>query len=83
MDQAAKSLLAKTGAGQKKKAKGAPTSAGRRPGKYKGYYLLVWPGRKLRRILRRNGVAAARAWAEVHGALMLFEKLKAQKGLNG
>jgi hypothetical protein len=80
MDQAAKNLLAKVSGGNKKQ-KGLPKRTGKRKSKYAFYYQFRYPAHKLRKIFRRNGVKAARAWAEAHVALMLFEKMKAQRGV--
>lgn len=58
-----------------KKAKGTPKRTGKRHHKYLFYYQFRWAERKLRHILRRNGFAAAKAWAEAHGALLTLHKL--------
>lgn len=60
--------------GQKRhttRAKGVPTSAGTRAHKFAGFFSRS-NERKLRRIFRDHGRAAAEAWAEAHNARLMF-----------
>jgi hypothetical protein len=50
---------------------------GRHKAKILQYYERTYPLRKLRRILKHNKQADARAWAKEHGALPLFDRLVA------
>lgn len=47
----------------------------KRPGYYAEYYMLRWPVNKLKRILRHNGLSAARSWADKNGKLSILKKL--------
>ncbi len=52
--------------------KRAAKGLNKRPGYYSGYYMIRLPTNKLKRILRHNGLSAAREWAsknEVTGLL--------------
>jgi hypothetical protein len=73
----AKTALARLSGGQKKsrKPKGLPKRVGRRAAKYARYYSVTRNSRKLRRILRHNGYAAAKAWADTNACLALLTKL--------
>lgn len=57
-----------------KSAKGLPKRTGKRAAKYARYYAGE-NDRKLRRILKRNGVKAASDWADAHGAAPEFYRL--------
>lgn len=73
----AEALLAKlSGKGGKKKAKGLPSRTGKRKAFFVRYYTVVNPERKLRHLLRRNGHAAARAWAEQFGGTDVLRRLR-------
>lgn len=73
----AQELLAKlSGKGGKKKAKGLPSRTGKRKSLFVRYYSVVNPERKLRHMLRRNGYAAARVWAEAHDAEGVLNRLR-------
>ena len=54
--------------------KGKPSGAGRRKGKFDGFFSRV-PERKLRRVLKSSGQKAARAYAQAHGLLPELKKL--------
>lgn len=65
----------------KAKAKGTPKRTGRRAKKYADYFAERAIPRKLRQIVRRNGVRAAREWAmKQPGALAPLEALLQQIG---
>jgi len=69
------------------KKKGRPRSAGRHSAKYSRFSVQLWAERRLRRILRHNGEAEARKWAEAHddpqtkGASRLLERLLKERSL--
>jgi hypothetical protein len=69
-----KTALQKLSGGQKKsrKPKGLPKRVGRRSAKYIRYYAQIHDKRKLRRIIRHNGHAAAKAWADARAILSLY-----------
>ncbi len=51
---------------EEKKKGTAPARAGHRRAKIAVYYLRRYPFNKLKKILRHNGLAAARVWAKEH-----------------
>jgi hypothetical protein len=61
--------------GRKAKAKGLPSRTGRRAAKYTAYYATTNKARKLRHLLKRNGLRAAQAWAESHDAEGVLKRL--------
>lgn len=66
---------------QKKKAKGLPKRTGKKKPYRTAYYQYRYPVNKLSRILRRNGLVAARAWAHAHGYESVFVRLARRYGL--
>jgi hypothetical protein len=50
-------------------------ATGRKKGKIAAYYLNRWAPRKIRHMLRRNGEAFAREWANKRGFISLFLKM--------
>jgi hypothetical protein len=56
-------------------------ATGKHKGKILAYYQFKEPAKKIRRILKRNGLAAAKAWAGMKGAISLFEKICREKGI--
>lgn len=48
---------------------------GRRKAQIARYYAAVYYPRKLRRVLKNNGVDAARSYADKHGMIVEFNKL--------
>jgi hypothetical protein len=66
MPQQAKKQPTKKGANKIKRA-------GCRKGLIARYYAVVYPARKLKRILHNNGSAAAQSWAAKHQCLNLLE----------
>lgn len=60
---------------QKKKAKGLPKRTGKKKPYRNAYYLHRYPVNKLKRILKRNGLEVARAWATAHGCEGIFVRL--------
>jgi hypothetical protein len=71
----AAALLAKLSGRQKEAKKFLPLRTGKRRAKIARYYDIIRPKRKLRHLLNRNGVDAARAWAEKNDAVSVFKKL--------
>ncbi len=59
--------MSQSGGNQKKPNK--------RPGYYSEYYMLRYPVNKLKRILRRCGLDAARKWARAKEKLPILQKL--------
>lgn len=59
-------------------ASGNEKKPNKRPGYYTEYYMLRYPVNKLKRILRRDGLEAAREWARAKGKLPILQKLLAQ-----
>lgn len=53
---------------------------GRRKAQIVHYYAYIYPLRKLRRILRHNGMAAAKEWAISRGRLPELMKVARQRG---
>jgi ribosomal protein L19E len=78
----AKTALQKMGGGQKKsnKPKGLPKRTGKRAAKYQRYFTVTRPRRKILNLLRSNGRAAAKAWADAHGILYLYTELAEKRG---
>lgn len=60
---------------QKKKAKGLPKRTGKKKPYRTAYYQYRYPVNKLSRILKRNGLRAARAWAKAHECENIFVRL--------
>jgi hypothetical protein len=67
--------LRKISKGKKKTRKGLPKRVGRRAAKYTRYYAVTYNRRKLTHILKRNGLAAARAWADARSILSLLTSI--------
>lgn len=61
---------------KKEKQKGLPSRAGKRGYKYSKYFSDVMPTRKLRNLLKHNGLQAAKDWAEVYGYHNSLRKLR-------
>lgn len=61
---------------EQKKKKNAPGSCGKRKQFFAHYFGSVRPERKLRHLLKRNGVHAAKAWAEAHDKLALLRQIR-------
>lgn len=64
----------------KKVAKGLPKRYKKREHKIKAYFATVYPRRKIRRILKHNGHAAAKAWADAHAILYIFSEIIKSRG---
>lgn len=62
------------------KAKGLPKRYKKRAHKFPHYFGTVRPRRKIRRILKHNGHAAAKAWADAHGILYIFSEIIKSRG---
>ncbi len=54
---------------------GVPARAGQRRGRIIAYYALRYPYNKLKRILKHNGMAAARSWADKKSAAPVLLRL--------
>lgn len=52
-----------------------PARTGKRKGRIAAYYAGSYFRNKLRRILRRNGLEAATAWAEAHDCKAYLQRL--------
>ncbi len=74
----ADALLAKLSGRQKDAKKHLPLRTGKRKSKIARYFDRVRPERKLRHLLRHNGAAAARAWAEAFGGTDVLRRLKGE-----
>lgn len=69
-------LLASLGGRRKTKAKGLPKRTGKRKQKIAAYYAGAYRRNKIRRILRRNGLEAATAWAEQHDCSSVLRQIR-------
>ena len=67
--------------GQESK-KGKPSSAGRRKGKFEGFFVRT-SERKLRNVLKRNGARAARAYVQEGGSPALLRKIAKESTFAG
>jgi hypothetical protein len=59
----------------KQAKQGIPGKAGKRKGRIVSYYALRYPYNKLKRILKYNGMAAARSWADKKSAAPVLLRL--------
>lgn len=50
-------------------------ATGRKKGKILAYYQLRWAPRKIRHMLKRNGVEFATAWARARGQMDILQKM--------
>lgn len=66
---------------RKKKAKGLPKRTGKRKDRRARYYATRFLSNKLHRILARNGLAAARIWAQAHLADGILNRMLREKGI--
>ena len=60
---------------QKKPRGGNSKSPNKRPGYYTHYYLTRYPVNKLKRIMRHNGLSAARSWASANDCTSIMLRL--------
>lgn len=67
---------------RKQKAKGLPKRTGKRKDRRARYYATRFLSNKLHRILARNGLVAARTWAEAHLADGILNQMLRDKGLS-
>ncbi len=67
----------------KKPKKGAAKvrHLGRRKAQIQKYYERVWAKRKLRHLLKNNGVAAARSWADKRGEQVALRRAADEMGI--
>lgn len=57
------------------KSGGNKKKPNKRPGYYKDYYMFRYPVNKLKRILRHNGLSAARSWASKNEKTGILKQL--------
>ena len=63
--------------------KGRPSGAGHRKGKFEGFFLRT-EERKLRRVLKRNGAVAAKAYVKAgHASNALLHKISKESSVAG